>query len=99
MVNLFNSKHFSGFLFDDIPSEYVCDICSKTFHHPESFSSHRKFHSGHTTCRHCNHQFSTVGTLNRHIRKVHKVEPKIRPEIALDFSKTQPILYNSLNYK
>lgn len=64
-----------GYIYDEM-RVYTCDICSKTFHHPESFSSHRKYHSGHTTCQHCNHQFSTVGTLNRHIRNVHKVEPK-----------------------
>ena len=83
-----------GFCFDGIPSEFVCDICSKVFHHPESFSSHRKVHSGHTTCDHCHHQFSTVGTLNRHIRKVHKVEPRAR---ALEFS--HPVLYKSLSFK
>ena len=59
--------------------------------------SHRKVHSGHTTCDFCHHQFSTVGTLNRHIRKVHKVEPRARAEAALDFS--QPILYKSLSFK
>ena len=89
--------HVIGFCLDDIPSEFVCDICSKVFHHPESFSSHRKVHSGHTTCDFCHHQFSTVGTLNRHIRKVHKVEPRAKAEAALDFS--QPILYKSLNFK
>ena len=94
--------HVVGFSFEDgYPTEYVCDICSKVFHHPESFSSHKKYHSGHTTCHHCNHQFSTVGTLNRHIRTVHKTEPggsgaRQQEDHVLDFSISQPILYNSL---
>jgi len=93
-----------GFNFEDgFPVEYVCDICSKVFHHPESIASHKKYHSGHTTCYHCKHQFSTVGTLNRHIRQVHKIEPsggqvtvRQQQDTVLDFSISQPILYNSL---
>lgn len=94
-------NHFiSGYMFEGPPLDYVCDVCSKTFHHPESFASHKKFHKGQTTCPHCKHPFSTVGTLNRHIRKVHKVEPYNLPnEDVLDYSKAQPILYNTLNYK
>ena len=87
----------SGYMFQEPPLDYVCDVCSKTFYHPESFAGHKKFHKGETTCPHCKHPFSTVGTLNRHIRKVHKTEPySISNEDVLDYSKTQPILYNTL---
>jgi len=86
-----------GYMFQEPPLDYVCDVCSKTFYHPESFAGHKKFHKGETTCPHCKHPFSTVGTLNRHIRKVHKTEPySISNEDVLDYSKTQPILYNTL---
>jgi len=100
-VSVQSLNHFiSGYMFEGPPLDYVCDVCSKTFHHPESFASHKKFHKGQTTCPHCKHPFSTVGTLNRHIRKVHKVEPYNLPnEDVLDYSKAQPILYNTLNYK
>jgi len=52
---------------------HQCKICEKTFTHPESFMAHKKFHAGLTACSICNYQFATVGTLNRHLRKVHKI--------------------------
>ncbi|XP_023323921.1 broad-complex core protein isoforms 1/2/3/4/5 isoform X7 [Eurytemora carolleeae] len=53
---------------------YTCTICEKSFTHPESIISHKKFHAGLTTCNICSYQFATVGTLNRHRRTVHKID-------------------------
>jgi len=50
-----------------------CRICERTFHHQDSFMAHKKYHSGLTVCSICTHPFATIGTLNRHLRSVHKI--------------------------
>jgi hypothetical protein len=50
-----------------------CRICERTFHHQDSFMAHKKYHSGLTICSICTHPFATIGTLNRHLRSVHKI--------------------------
>eukprot|EP00088_Acartia_fossae_P041978 TRINITY_DN4394_c0_g1_i1.p1 TRINITY_DN4394_c0_g1~~TRINITY_DN4394_c0_g1_i1.p1 ORF type:complete len:456 (-),score=71.64 TRINITY_DN4394_c0_g1_i1:219-1586(-) len=66
----------------DVPVSFHCNICEKKFANHDSFVAHKKFHSGLTVCSICTHPFSTIGTLNRHLRMVHKI-PMGRPRSKL----------------
>ena len=52
---------------------FQCDVCGAVYRRRDSLADHRKHHEGRTTCHLCCATFSTVRSLRRHLRELHRL--------------------------
>ncbi|XP_037094517.1 zinc finger protein 646-like [Pollicipes pollicipes] len=64
---------------------YQCDLCGHVYRRRDSLTDHRLHHLGRTACHVCGAVYSTVRSLRRHLRDVHRLPAdEVRRNTELD---------------
>lgn len=68
-----------------VSGKYGCNRCDKSFNSAGALREHHRVHSPHRKpfeCANCNHKTTKTGSLNKHIRRQHKQELQVNPDVS-----------------